>query len=936
MVKIASDRIKWFSILMILAMMFGSLADIGVALADEAPTDTPAAGDGTLTEEPTDEPAAEPSEEPTAEPTEEPTEVPEVTPPPKEVEGPAEGDPLLSEADPPTPGSPSGVIYSNTPTYNWNRVSDATRYYLYVYRVTLSGDIKVIDMNFRAGDICTATTCALRPSTKLALGNYKWRVRAYYGNDIWGDYSDWQPFTYASTTVNARTPYGITYEHKPIFTWVEMPGVTRFQIQVYTNKGELSHSQDVTAFSCASSRCSVESSKTFTSGKYNWRIRAQIGSTWYAYSAARNFVLTPDITSDFSSYTKDWKPFGGGTWTLSGGYYWTNGATGKMTSARSNYEYNNFEFEATVRREASPENSSFPANYIALRMGTGKKSPRDTWYPGYLLGYTNAGNFSVWRMNANGSATAIQPWTDSPSVIPNGWNKLGVIADGADLYFFINDDLVYILSDSTFSKGFAGFEAYKSDAGQSRFWVDSASVTRLFALGGAGGASVSEEQAALNAAAASSPAIGSLEEFPPFAQAVAAPEAHYPTGLIYETNPTFWWERVNNATHYFIYLEKVNLNGYTRVFGKTYSATSINCDFTECWIKSPTTLTTGEYRWKVRAYGEGAWGAFGDVVEFTVASPVPRTVSPRSTVYETALTFTWSEVLYADRYQVQVYDKSGKRVVNRDTDLFTCAASECSVDSPIILPLGSYTWKVRAFLYGKWYSYSPVASFIIGDLIDSDFTSDMKGWSSLFGGTWGRSSGNYYTDGLAGKFTSTRYAYKYRDFEFTARVKRNQTPRSSSQPANYIAVRMGNSSKGTAWYSGYLFGYTNAGEYSIWRMNSSGSATAIQPWTDSAAIHINDWNLLKVVADDGTFDFYINGTLVRSFTDPTFKGGYVGFQMYQPTDTSSRFMVDFAYLDLIPAMSPAPAGSDQIEPEQMLLNQEELSDPAADSIEGTP
>ena len=180
MMRITNDRIKWFSILMVLALLFGGLSDIGVTFADEAPTDIPTAEEETPTEEPT----AEPTEEPVIDPTQEPTDEPEETPPPKEVEGPTEGDPLLSEADPPTPGSPSGVIYSNTPTYNWNRVSDATRYYLYVYRVTLSGGIKVIDMNFRAGDICTATTCALRPATKLALGNYKWRVRAYYGNDI--------------------------------------------------------------------------------------------------------------------------------------------------------------------------------------------------------------------------------------------------------------------------------------------------------------------------------------------------------------------------------------------------------------------------------------------------------------------------------------------------------------------------------------------------------------------------------------------------------------------------------------------------------------------------------------------------------------------------------------------------------------------------------
>ena len=932
MIKSSKSQIRWMSFLLTAALLFGSLTDIGVALADDAPTDTPASQDDIQTEEPTSEPTEEPTTEPTTEPSE--------TPLPLEVVEPVVGPPLLSEAEPPTTASPNGVIYSNTPTYTWNPVSDATRYYLYVYQVTLSGDIKIIDMNFRAGDICTPTICALRPATKLALGNYKWRVRAFYGNDIWGDYSTWQPFTYASTTPTARTPNGITYEQKPIFTWNEMPGVTNFQIQVYTNKGVLSHSQGVTSFSCASSRCSVESTKTFTSGKYYWRIRAQIGTTWYAYSASRNFVVTPEINSDFSSYSNDWKPFGGGTWTLSGGYFWTNGATGKMTSAISAYEYNDFEFEARMKREAEPTNTSFSANYLSVRMGTTKGGKRLLWYPGYLFGYTNAGNFSVWRISSSGEAVAMQPWTDTPFVIPNDWNTLRVVAQGQKLSFYINDDLVFENTDNRFSKGFVGFHVYKSSERQSRFWIDYARVTHLFEADSLATSILSPEQAALNLEAAGQPNGGTMLEYSTAETfSSSPPELYTPEGNTYLKKPRFTWEALDGVTQYRVNLQRIDVHGATQVFSRIYSAATI-CSLSECGVWSPVTLRIGNYQWKVQANAGGIWGDFSERKEFSVISTTPKQVSPKGTLYnEQRPAFIWTEIKGATRYQIDIWRRLGARIINKSLAEVECDEGLCRIDSPVTFPNQAYIWRVRAFLNGRWQPYSGWSIFTLGDLIDSDFETHRRGWIKLFGGTWALDGrGRYVTSGLGNKLTSARYAFPYQDFEFVALVRRESNPVNASQPANFIAVRMGSSSGGSnnAWGGGYLFGYTNAGEYSIWKMNAKGGATAIQPWTPSAVIFKNDWNLLKVVADGDTFEFYINNTLVRSFSDSAYSQGYVGFQMYQPADTSSRFLVDYAYLDLITTMSLAPASNEQIEPEQMLLNQEALADPAGDSIEGTP
>jgi roadblock/LC7 domain-containing protein len=163
-----------------------------------------------------------------------------------------------------------------------------------------------------------------------------------------------------------------------------------------------------------------------------------------------------------------------------------------------------------------------------------------------------------------------------------------------------------------------------------------------------------------------------------------------------------------------------------------------------------------------------------------------------------------------------------------------------------------------------WGSLSSYVYFIRASGIASDFENNMNGWSAFKGGTWKNAHGYLYTSGKSNSMTSVKYTYKYDNLEMEAKVKREGGTVQSSYPANYMLVRMGTSSTsaavGSYWYPGYMFGYTNAGTYAIFRMNSSGSMTTIQPWTKSDAIVKEDWNTLRVTAEGENFSFYINGT----------------------------------------------------------------------------
>ncbi len=75
------------------------------------------------------------------------------------------------------------------------------------------------------------------------------------------------------------------------------------------------------------------------------------------------------------------------------------------------------------------------------------------------------------------------------------------------------------------------------------------------------------------------------------------------------------------------------------------------------------------------------------------------------------------------------------------------------------------------------------------------------------------------------------------------------------------------------------------------------------------------------MANGNTFNCYINGTLVRTFTDSTFSSGHVGVTMdrddgsYDPSTTNLE--VDWATLS--PPL--ASTGFDVVRPEQEALNQ---------------
>lgn len=193
-----------------------------------------------------------------------------------------------------------------------------------------------------------------------------------------------------------------------------------------------------------------------------------------------------------------------------------------------------------------------------------------------------------------------------------------------------------------------------------------------------------------------------------------------------------------------------------------------------------------------------------------------------------------------------------------------------------------------------------VANFrtaLISDNFNSTFNGSTAGWSPVTG-AWGLTSSKYYrSTGVANKFASAVHTGKYGDLTFQARMKRTGT---CTICANFLAIRGDTSPLGVdkSWNKDYIFEYTNGGFFSIWKINA-GTYTALKTWTSSSAIIPNNWNTLKVIAVGSTLKFYINGTLVWTLTDASFKTGQAGVGFYRNAAAGTLY-VDWAKLSNTP------------------------------------
>ncbi len=264
-----------------------------------------------------------------------------------------------------------------------------------------------------------------------------------------------------------------------IYVWAGVPGATRYQLQVYQGATVKMNRVLGTAV-CVSDSCSTRHIADLANATYKWRARALVGGVWQAFSSWQSFTVSAPVpvTGFFSPFTTDavgWVVHAG-AWNLEGSNYLTTPGLagyypGYTATISHMLDYSTLTYEVRMKRDGCAGN----ANALIIR-GSPVLDSAGWWNTEYTFDYTNTGYFSVWK-DYYGSYTALSGgsagWVYSSYINQAGWNTLKVKADGAYLYFYINDHLVWSGYDTSYSSGRVGIAMYRGySCSGDKLWVD--------------------------------------------------------------------------------------------------------------------------------------------------------------------------------------------------------------------------------------------------------------------------------------------------------------------------------------------------------------------------------------------------------------------------------------------------------------------------------
>jgi hypothetical protein len=185
-----------------------------------------------------------------------------------------------------------------------------------------------------------------------------------------------------------------------------------------------------------------------------------------------------------------------------------------------------------------------------------------------------------------------------------------------------------------------------------------------------------------------------------------------PTGgvMVSTSRPTYTWNKVNEATWYYIWLQDTVGN---LLLTSWYQGTAV-CGASTCSVTPAATLVGGTtYRWWIQtwnAVGYGPWSARGDFTPSNLSLPPATTlVSPAASASVSTLrpTYSWNAVASASWYQIWLQDNVGNLLLTSWYQAASvCDSSTCTVTPDMILIGGRIhywwiqTWNNAGF--GPW------------------------------------------------------------------------------------------------------------------------------------------------------------------------------------------------------------------------------------------
>jgi hypothetical protein len=178
-----------------------------------------------------------------------------------------------------------------------------------------------------------------------------------------------------------------------------------------------------------------------------------------------------------------------------------------------------------------------------------------------------------------------------------------------------------------------------------------------------------------------------------------------PNGSIGNSNPTYTWNQVLNASYYFLWVNGPSGN----IFQQWYTSAQANCNGSTCSVAGATPgLGGGSHTWWIQTWNDLGYGPWSSGMSFTVSPPGKATlVSPSGSIGNNNPTYTWNEVSGATYYYLWLDGPSG-HVFDK---WFTAAEAGCSGGTCSVagatpnLGGGTHTWWIQTWSnagYGPW------------------------------------------------------------------------------------------------------------------------------------------------------------------------------------------------------------------------------------------
>ncbi len=344
----------------------------------------------------------------------------------------------------------------------------------------------------------SALTATSFTVTNPARGSYYWRVRAKDALGNWGPWSAPRTFTVkalipATPVLNAPATGSMTESDVLQVFWLTTANASTYEIQLSTSS----------AFSTlgdhGTSGTLNYTTSTLAFGNWYWRVRGvNLDGEPGSWSASRYFTIYPSFNEEFNGDLSNWLPSSLTYWQINSGVLnlLGDGGCGGVDNCYADYsnvyngaitDFTDFTFRARMKRDLHEDTAfnictwGYPEYlcYIAPDQGIFVRATVDSYgwpingyyfasyteiiYDSYYGYYYEELGYNIYKIT-NGYWTWLGPSSLNGDIFGNYnfdnlYNVDRVTAIGNKLYFYINNTLVYTLTDSSYTHGKVGILA---------------------------------------------------------------------------------------------------------------------------------------------------------------------------------------------------------------------------------------------------------------------------------------------------------------------------------------------------------------------------------------------------------------------------------------------------------------------------------------------